>query len=186
MARVIASLLCASAICLLPLSAVADGDESPQRCVAKTAHVYGFHCWGSANFGAGFEVANFVGTVEGNGKGVFEGYGTVSSSAGSFATHFAGPATFGRHCSGRVQYTTNEILLPGGGVVPLGPAIVRFCDGRRWQRDSRRERRAFRRDGRPGATPDLPVGTSARLKRASGPLAGVVCPLRRTFRFRTY
>jgi hypothetical protein len=126
MPRVVASLLCASAICLLPLSAVAD-DESPQRCIAKTAHVYGFHCWGSANFGAGFEVANFVGTVEGNGKGIFEGYGTVSSSAGSFATHFAGPATFGRHCSGRVQYTTNEILLPGGGVVPLGTAMFDFA-----------------------------------------------------------
>lgn len=127
MPRAIASVLCTSAICLLPLSAAAVEEDSPQRCIAKTAHAYGFHCWGSANFGAGFEVANFVGTVEGNGKGVFEGNGTVSFSGGSFSTHFAGPATFGRYCSGRVQYTTNEIVLPDGGVIPLGPATFDFA-----------------------------------------------------------
>ncbi|HVE48374.1 MAG TPA: hypothetical protein VNG69_02010 [Casimicrobiaceae bacterium] len=101
--------------------AEAQGGSNVQACLAKTKGVYGFHCWGSANFGAGLEPVTFVGTVEGDGRGMFEGYGTANSSLGSVSTHFAGPATFGRHCSGHVDYTTYEIILPDGTVIPVTP-----------------------------------------------------------------
>jgi hypothetical protein len=38
----------------------------------------------------------------------------------------AGRATFGRNCFGHVDYTTNEILLPGGGVIPLPTLSIDF------------------------------------------------------------
>jgi hypothetical protein len=104
----------------LPISADGDAQKSrPHSCAARAAGVYGFQCHGSAFTGTVLEPVTFVGTVEGTKDGFYEGYGTFNSSGGSVSTHVAGEATFGRNCFGRVDYTTNEILLPGGGTVPL-------------------------------------------------------------------
>jgi hypothetical protein len=55
-----------------------------------------------------------------------EGYGTFNSSLGSLSLHVAGQATFGRSCFGHVDYTTHEILLPGGGTASLPPISFDF------------------------------------------------------------
>jgi hypothetical protein len=68
----------------------------------------------------------FVGTVVGDESGVYEGSGTFSSSQGSASTHVVGTATFGKNCFGHIDYTTNEIVLPGGGTVPLPPVSFDF------------------------------------------------------------
>jgi hypothetical protein len=68
----------------------------------------------------------FIGTVAGNESGVYEGSGTFSSSQGSASTHVVGTATFGKNCFGHIDYTTNEIVLPGGGTVPLPPVSFDF------------------------------------------------------------
>ena len=88
--------------------------------------LYGFQCHGNAFNGVEFDQVTFVGTVEGNAKGFYEGYGTFTSDLGSVDTHIAGQATFGRNCFGRIVYTTNEIVLPGGGTIPLPPATFDF------------------------------------------------------------
>jgi hypothetical protein len=104
-------------------------DPSPRQirsCLAQSRGVYGFQCHGSAFSGTIFEPVTFVGTVEASRDGVFEGFGTFNSSDGSVSTHVKGPATFGRNCFGRVEYTTNEILLLGGGTIPLPPVFFDF------------------------------------------------------------
>jgi hypothetical protein len=68
----------------------------------------------------------FVGTVAGDESGVYEGSGTFNSSQRSASTHVVGTATFGKNCFGHVDYTTNEIVLPGGGTVPLPPVSFDF------------------------------------------------------------
>jgi hypothetical protein len=88
--------------------------------------LYGFQCHGSAFNGVVFGPVTFVGTVEGKDNAIYEGHGTFSSSAGSFSTHVAGAATFGPNCFGHVDYTTNEIVLPNGGVIPLPTASFDF------------------------------------------------------------
>jgi hypothetical protein len=67
-----------------------------------------------------------VGTVSGSDDGSYEGYGTFNTSGGSASTHFSGQASFGRSCFGHVDYTTNEILLPGGGTIALPPVSFDF------------------------------------------------------------
>jgi hypothetical protein len=101
--------------------------STPQACAARAQGVYGFQCHGSSFTGAALELVTFVGTVEGSASGFFEGYGTFNSSAGSVSTHVAGQATYGaRHCFGHIDYTTNEILLPGGGAIQLPPISFDF------------------------------------------------------------
>lgn len=123
LSKLIASVI-ASAAFATP--AFADDSRHGRTCAAKAKGLYGFHCHGSAFNGVAFDQVTFVGTVEGDAKGFYEGYGTFNSDQGSFNTHLAGQATFGRNCFGRVVYTTNEILLPGGGTIPLPAAIFDF------------------------------------------------------------
>lgn len=104
----------------------ADNNLHGRTCAAKAKGLYGFQCHGSAFNGVAFDEVTFVGTVDGNEKGFYEGYGTFNSDQGSVDTHIAGAATFGRNCFGRIVYTTNEIVLPGGGTVPLPPATFDF------------------------------------------------------------
>jgi hypothetical protein len=106
--------------------AVADDGRHGRTCAAQAKGLYGFQCHGSAFNGVEFDQVTFVGTVEGNAKGFYEGYGTFTSDLGSVDTHIAGQATFGRNCFGRIVYTTNEIVLPGGGTIPLPPATFDF------------------------------------------------------------
>jgi hypothetical protein len=97
-----------------------------QACIAQAQGPYGFQCHGSAFNGSFFEPVTFVGTVEADRHAVYEGFGTFSSSNGSVSAHVKGQATFGKNCFGRVEYTTNEILLAGGGVIPLLPVTFDF------------------------------------------------------------
>ncbi len=106
--------------------ALADDDRHGRTCAAQAKGLYGFQCHGNAFNGVEFDQVTFVGTVEGNAKGFYEGYGTFTSDLGSVDTHIAGQATFGRNCFGRIVYTTNEIVLPGGGTIPLPPATFDF------------------------------------------------------------
>jgi hypothetical protein len=114
----------ASAMLAAPV--LADDGRHGRTCAAQAKGLYGFQCHGSAFNGVAFDQVTFVGTVEGNAKGFYEGYGTFNSDQGSVDTHIAGQATFGRNCFGRVVYTTNEIVLPGGGTIPLPPATFDF------------------------------------------------------------
>jgi hypothetical protein len=104
-----------------------DEHKSQARaCAARAAGTYGFQCHGSTFTGAAVEEVTFIGVVKGTEKGFYEGYGTFNSNGGSLSTHVAGNATFGESCFGNVVYTTNEILLPGGGTIPLPPVSFDF------------------------------------------------------------
>jgi len=92
----------------------AGGGPSPCK-LEMTRALYGFQCLGSAFTGTKLEPVSFVGTVRGDGKGFFEGFGTFNSSNGSASTHVAGNGTLLPGCFGHVDYTTNEIVVPGGG-----------------------------------------------------------------------
>ena len=121
------ALLCSAVACLMFVApAFADDDRHSRTCAAQAKGLYGFQCHGSAFNGVAFDEVTFVGTVEGNAKGFYEGYGTFNSDQGTVDTHIAGQATFGRNCFGRIVYTTNEIVLPGGGTIPLPPATFDF------------------------------------------------------------
>jgi hypothetical protein len=129
MTRIIALALSLFALVAIAPPIAADGEARASRfrsCAAVAAGVYGFQCHGSTFTGARLEPVTFVGTVEGKTNGFYEGYGTFNSSGGSVSTHVAGSATFGRNCFGHVDYTTNEIVLPGGGTVPLPTASFDF------------------------------------------------------------
>jgi hypothetical protein len=127
MTRLISLACCAVTIALsAPALAAAPDEFSPQACAVKIAGVYGFQCQGSASTGGALEPVTFIGTVEGRDDGFYEGYGTFNSSQGSVATHVAGFATIGKNCFGRIVYSTNEILLPGGATVPLPPLVIDF------------------------------------------------------------
>lgn len=110
--------LCISTI--TPVRAEDDRSKAPACSLKITKGLYGFQCHGSAFTGAKFEPVTFIGTVESNGRGLFDGYGTFNSSNGSANTHVKGPGTLSDRCFGHVEYT-NELLLDGGGVVPLDP-----------------------------------------------------------------
>ena len=99
---------CALASFFLVGTSWADND-GPQSCAAKASGLYGFQCHGSSFTGAKLEPVTFIGTVVGNESGVYEGFGTFSSSQGSASTHVVGNATFGKNCFGHIDYTTNEI-----------------------------------------------------------------------------
>lgn len=115
----LASMLCA-APALAQSKAAGDHDDSPPCTLKLTKGLYGFQCHGSAFTGSAFEPITFVGTVEGDGRGLFEGYGTFSTSNGSVSTHVKGPGTLSNRCFGHVDYTINEIVLPVG-TIPLAP-----------------------------------------------------------------
>ena len=102
------------------------GPTPAGACALKAQGVYGFQCHGTASTGGAAEPVTFVGTVEGRYDGFFEGYGTFNSSQGTAPTHVAGFATFGPNCFGRIAYTTNEIVLPGGVTIPLAPLVIDF------------------------------------------------------------
>jgi len=108
-----------------PTNAANNGLDA-HACAARAQGVYGFVCQGSTFTGpAGFEPVTFIGTVEGNRDSYWEGYGTFNSSNGSFPSHVAGQATYGKHhCFGRVVYSTNEILDANGNVVGTLPPLV--------------------------------------------------------------
>jgi hypothetical protein len=114
----------ASAMLAAPV--LADDGRHGRTCAAQAKGLYGFQCQGNSFNGVEFDQVTFVGTVDCNAKGFCEGYGTFNSDLGSLDTHIAGQGTFGRNCFGRVVYTTNEIVLPGGGTVPLPPASFDF------------------------------------------------------------
>jgi hypothetical protein len=100
----------------------ASASEGPKSCnIEMTRALYGFQCHGYGNVGAGLEPVTFVGTVRGDGRGTFEGYGTFNSSNGSASTHVKGTGDLLPQCFGHVRYGTNEILLPGGGAMALPP-----------------------------------------------------------------
>jgi hypothetical protein len=117
---------CALAYALVASPFVSAAEDSPQLCALRASGVYGFQCHGSTFTGAAAEPVTFVGTVEGRDDAFYDGTGTFNSSQGSATTHVAGFATFGKNCFGRVVYSTNEILLPGGGKVPLPPLVIDF------------------------------------------------------------
>jgi hypothetical protein len=117
--------VCAVAAALTAPAASA-GPTPAETCALKAQGVYGFQCQGTTSTGGAAEPVTFIGTVEGRYDAFYEGYGTFNSSQGSAPTHVAGFATFGANCMGRVAYTTNEILLPGGGTVSLPPLVIDF------------------------------------------------------------
>jgi hypothetical protein len=116
----------AVACAMLGTPAVADDGRHGRTCAAQAKGLYGFQCQGNSFNGVEFDQVTFVGTVDCNAKGFCEAFGTYNSDLGSVDAHLAGQATFGRNCFGRVVYTTNEIVLPGGGTVPLPPATFDF------------------------------------------------------------
>lgn len=122
-ALIIAGCTAAPALAQAPASAA-----TPACTFAAARGPYGFNCHGFSFTGATFEPVTFVGTVAGSATGFYDGYGTFNTSGGTIATHFAGQATLdGARCFGRVSYTTFEMLLPGGGTVPLPPASFDFA-----------------------------------------------------------
>jgi hypothetical protein len=114
---------CAVALTLAggPIAALADGASSAQHfCSAKTNDLYGFQCQGYSNVGAGLEPVTFVGTVAGSVTGIFDGYGTFSSSLGSSRQHAVGQAIFqDKSCFGHIQYQI-KLVLPNGSEVDVG------------------------------------------------------------------
>ena len=117
--------LCAIAAALT-VPAASAGPTPAESCALKAQGLYGFQCQGTTSTGGAAEPVTFIGTVEGRYDAFYEGYGTFNSSQGSAPTHVAGYATFGKNCFGRIAYTTNEIVLPGGGTVPLPPLVIDF------------------------------------------------------------
>jgi hypothetical protein len=136
-------MLAVAAACAMPIAAVGNGsaDRAANACFAMGKGVYGFNCSGSASAGGALEPVSFGGVVQGNATGFYEGYGTFNSSGGSVHTHVSGQANYGKNCEGHadceaftakncwghIDYTTDEILLPGGGVVSLPPVSVDFA-----------------------------------------------------------
>lgn len=108
-----------------PIQAGGQGSGSvvpaPSCSLSMIAGPYTLQCHGSAFNGISLEPVSVVGTVTNTASGFAEGYGTFNSSGGSVSTHFTGQATLGPSCTTTVTYTTYEILLPGGGTVPLPP-----------------------------------------------------------------
>lgn len=97
-----------------------DHDAGPPCTMRQTNALYGFQCHGTSLIGSSFEPVTFIGVVEGDGKGLFEGTGTFSSSMGSLPTHVKGTSTPLSQCFGHVTYSTNEIVLPNA-TIPLEP-----------------------------------------------------------------
>jgi len=117
------------AVATVCVAVPAKAGHTPQQvCAIRSQGVYGFQCQGSASPypGAPLEPVTFIGTVEGRYDAFWEGYGTFNSSLGSASTHVAGDATFDTNCFGRVTYSINEVLLPGGGTFPLPPLVIDF------------------------------------------------------------
>ena len=104
-----------------PVAALAVGGSSAQHfCSVKTNNWYGFQCQGYSNVGAGLEPVTFVGTVAGSNTGVFDGYGTFSSSLGSSRQHAVGQAIFqDKSCFGHIQYQI-KLVLPDGSELDVG------------------------------------------------------------------
>ena len=117
----IAACAVALPLSVAPVAAFADGANAVQNaCSAKTKGPYGFQCQGYSNVGAGLEPVTFVGTVAGSDTGVFDGYGTFSSSLGSSRQHAVGQAVFqDKTCFGHIQYQI-KLVLPGGNEVDVG------------------------------------------------------------------
>lgn len=115
---VIAALLISSNT--TPVKAGDDDAKGPACNIRITKGLYGFQCHGSAFTGVHLEPVTFVGTVDSNGRGLFEGGGTFNSSNGTASTHVKGIGTLSDRCFGHIDYE-NELLLPGGGSVPLDP-----------------------------------------------------------------
>jgi hypothetical protein len=127
MIHLVRGLLCVLACSALAAPAAAQDNAAARSCSAKLTGLYGFHCHGSAFNGVAVGPVTFVGTVEGKANDVFDGRGTLTSSAGSILTHFAGPATYGPNCFGHIDYTANDVILPDGTVVArLPPASFDF------------------------------------------------------------
>ena len=121
-----AATLCATSAA--PITVDGDGDRNSPSCnLRMTRGSYGFQCHGSSFTGTVHEPVTFVGTVDGDGAGTFDGFGTFNSSAGSASTHVRGSGTLSPRCFGHVDYTTNEILLPDGGTVQLPPVSFDFA-----------------------------------------------------------
>jgi len=128
MNRLMKNVLPSAAIVFLAAGAttafVRASDESPKGAgdheapcnIQMTRALYGFQCSGSLAPNGVLEPVSFVGTVRGDGRGFFEGFGTLNSSNGSAHIHNAGRGTVLPSCSGHVDYTTNEIVLPNGTI----------------------------------------------------------------------
>jgi hypothetical protein len=106
---------------MTPAAVFAAGTNGVQdACSAKTKGPYGFQCQGYSNVGAGLEPVTFVGTVAGSDTGVFDGYGTFSSSLGSSRQHAVGQAVFqDKTCFGHIQYQI-KLVLPNGSEMDVG------------------------------------------------------------------
>ena len=106
---------------VMPMATFAGGGNTAQQfCSAKTNDLYGFQCQGYSNVGVGLEPVTFVGTVAGSNSGVFDGYGTFSSSLGSSRQHAVGQAVFqDKTCFGHIQYQI-RLVLPDGSEVDVG------------------------------------------------------------------
>lgn len=113
-------------VAALTIPTASAGPTLAESCAAKAQGVYGFQCHGTASTGGAAEPVTFIGTVEGRYDAFFEGYGTFNSNQGSAPTHVAGYAKFGKNCFGRITYSTNEIVLPGGETIPLPPLVIDF------------------------------------------------------------
>ena len=167
--------LAAAAACAIPISAAADNrspGSSANACFAMAKGAYGFNCSGSASSGGPLEPISFGGVVQGDGRGFYEGYGTFNTSGGSAHVHSSGQARYGtnceghadceaftaRNCWGHIDYTTNEILLPGGGTIPLPTVSVDFAVV-----DDGREILGTPVPNAPGATGDLVPRFTCRL-----------------------
>jgi hypothetical protein len=170
-----AGVLAAAALCAAPITAAADGKSSTasaNACFAMGKGVYGFSCIGSSSTGGPLEPITLGGVVQGNATGFYEAFGTLNSSSGSAHVHLSGQAAYGtnceghadceaftvRNCWGHIDYTTNEILLPGGGVIPLPVVSVDFAVV-----DEGREILGTPVPGTPGATGDFVPRFSCRL-----------------------
>ena len=171
--------MAAALVCVVPVAAVADGSSAPasaNACFAMAKGAYGFNCTGSASTGASLEPIGFGGVVQGSATGFYEGYGTFNSSGGSAHTHFSGQANYGKNCEGHadceavttkncwghIDYTTYEILVPGGAI-PLPPVAVDFAVV-----DGGREILGTAVPSIPGATGDFVPRFACRLVKIRG------------------
>jgi hypothetical protein len=125
--RLLALAILAGGVSLTPaLRAQSDSDSHGGACNLQIARgPYGFQCTGLSFTGAMLEPVTFIGTVQADRAGVYEGYGTFNSSLGTIHTHVKGPATLSSNCFGHVDYA-NERILPGGSTEPLPPVSFDF------------------------------------------------------------
>lgn len=134
MARTILLAAAAAAAFIGASSGIANAEPSVQRhCAAKLRGTYAFQCHGfaTANPAVGLEAVTFVGSVDSNAAGVYEGLGIFNSSLGRVRQHLVGQAEYvDRQCTGSIQYRVWLVLPDGSDGPELPPLYADFVVGK--------------------------------------------------------